>query len=58
MVHFGKNYIDIITRPTNVFWSYHLSNMMQQDFGIDVYFDEEEKRVKKRRNLLKSYHNQ
>ena len=45
-------------RPTNVFWSYHLSNMMQQDFGIDVYFDEEEKRVKKRRNLLKSYHNQ
>ena len=25
-------------RPTNLFWSKHLSNMMQQDFSLKEYF--------------------
>ena len=25
-------------RPTNIFWSKHLSNMMQQDFSLKEYF--------------------
>lgn len=29
-------------RPTNLFWSYHLSNMMQQDFNLKEYFDYEQ----------------
>ena len=40
-------------RPTNIFWSLHLSNMMQQDFSLDEYFIEERKRVNCRSQLLK-----
>lgn len=40
------------TRPNNVYWSKHLSNMMQQNYTLDEYFDLENKRVKKRRELL------
>lgn len=40
-------------RPTNVFWSFHLSNMMQQDYSLDDYFDFEEKRFNQRKELLK-----
>lgn len=29
-------------RPTNLFWSYHLSNMMQQDFNLKEYFEYEQ----------------
>lgn len=36
------------SRPTNVFWSKHLSNMMQQNFTLEEYFEEESKRVSKR----------
>lgn len=36
------------SRPTNVFWSKHLSNMMQQNFTLDDYFKEEYDRVMKR----------
>lgn len=39
-------------RPTNVFWSYHLSNMMQQNFNLDDYFKYEEERHKKRQELI------
>lgn len=39
-------------RPTNIFWSFHLSNMMQQDFDLDGYFAYEEQRYKKRHSLL------
>jgi hypothetical protein len=39
-------------RPTNVFWSYHLSNMMQQNYGLDDYFKYEEERFKKRQKLI------
>ena len=24
-------------RPTNLFWSYHLSNMMQQNYNLDEH---------------------
>lgn len=38
------------TRPTNIFWSLHESNMMQQNKSLDEYFENEkeiyEKRVK------------
>ena len=33
-------------RPTNVFWSFHLSNMMQQNYSLDSYFKYEEERFK------------
>lgn len=39
-------------RPTNVFWSYHLSNMMQQNYGLDDYFELEKKRYYMRKNLI------
>lgn len=39
-------------RPTNIFWSFHLSNMMQQNYDLESYFDYEEKRYLKRKELL------
>lgn len=39
-------------RPTNVFWSYHLSNMMQQNYNLDDYFKYEENRFKERQRLI------
>lgn len=39
-------------RPSNIFWSYHLSNMMQQDFTLDQYFDYEKSRYESRQKLL------
>lgn len=39
-------------RPTNIFWSKHLSNMMQQNFSLDEYFKHEESIVKRRKQLL------
>ena len=39
-------------RPTNVFWSKHLSNMMQQNFSLDDYFKHEEEILKRRKMLL------
>ena|GEM_PF-954901 len=38
------------SRPTNVFWSKHLSNMMQQNFTLETYFEQEDRRVSKRKN--------
>lgn len=59
-VNYNKYYWDkkkqcILTpaRPTNIFWSYHLSNMMQQDYSLDEYFKYEEERFIKRQLLLK-----
>mgnify|MGYP003301993688 CR=1 FL=1 len=40
-------------RPTNVFWSYHLSNMMQQNYNLDEYFEYEEARFIRRKSLIK-----
>ncbi|VEU80973.1 hypothetical protein [Haploplasma axanthum] len=40
------------SRPTNVFWSKHLSNMMQQDFTLEEFFKHEEVIVERRRRLL------
>lgn len=34
-------------RPTNLFWSKHLSNMMQQDYSLKDYFLNQEKIMKK-----------
>ena len=39
-------------RPTNVFWSKHLSNMMQQNFSLKEYFQHEEEIITRRRQLL------
>ncbi|HAY0978123.1 MULTISPECIES: hypothetical protein [Staphylococcus] len=39
-------------RPTNVFWSKHLSNMMQQNFSLDEYFEHQEKIIERRNKLL------
>lgn len=38
-------------RPSNLFWSKHLSNMMQQNYNLDEYFKEEEKRYLKRKTI-------
>jgi len=48
-----KNCILSPARPTNIFWSKHLSNMMQQDFSLDEYFRHEEEIHKRREELLK-----
>jgi len=40
------------SRPNNIFWSRHLSNMMQQNFSLDEYFKREEEIVRKRREKL------
>lgn len=41
------------SRPSNIFWSKHLSNMMQQNFSLQEYFLLEKARVEKRKNILK-----
>ena len=40
-------------RPTNVFWSRHLSNMMQQDFSLEEFYKMEKERVEKREQINK-----
>lgn len=45
-----QNFILSPARPNNFFWSKHLSNMMQQNYNLDEYFIEEEKRYLKRQN--------
>lgn len=47
-----KNCILSPARPTNIFWSKHLSNMMQQNFSLNEYFNLEEERVQRRRAML------
>lgn len=37
-------------RPTNLFWSIHMSNMMQQDFTLQEFFKFEEDLVEKRKS--------
>jgi hypothetical protein len=44
-----QNFILTPARPSNFFWSKHLSNMMQQNYNLDEYFIEEEKRYLKRK---------
>lgn len=40
-------------RPTNIFWSFHLSNMMQQNYTLSEYFEYERQRYIKRQELIK-----
>lgn len=42
-------------RPTNVFWSFHLSNMMQQDDTLEAYFEKEEIRFRRRKQLIEEH---
>lgn len=39
-------------RPTNIFWSKHLSNMMQQNFSLKEYFEHEKERVQRREKAM------
>ena len=39
--------------PTNIFWSYHLSNMMQQEFSLFEYFQHEAAIYQKRQEIFK-----
>lgn len=39
-------------RPTNVFWSRHLSNMLQQDFTLEEFYKTEKERVEKRKEVF------
>lgn len=45
------------TRPNNVFWSFHESNMMQQDYTLNEFYALEDERYIKRHNLLKKISN-
>jgi len=49
----AQNTILTAARPMNIFWSKHLSNMMQQNFSLNEYFKHEEIIVQRRRDLLK-----
>lgn len=46
-----KNCVLSSARPTNLFWSYHLSNMMQQDFNLSDYIEYEEEIYNKRQQF-------
>lgn len=48
-----QNCILSAARPTNVFWSKHSSNMMQQDMSLDEYFNFEADNIKRRKRLIK-----
>lgn len=48
-----KNMILSAARPTNMFWSKKLSNMMQQNFSIEEFFAHEEAIVERRKEKLK-----
>ncbi len=41
------------TNPINVFWQRHYSNMLQQNFTLEEFFEKERERVKKREKILK-----
>jgi len=47
-----KNCVLGPARPTNLFWSYHLSNMMQQDFNLKEYFEYEQEIHNLREELM------
>jgi len=58
-VNKDKYYFDVAhnciltpARPRNIFWSKHLSNMMQQNYSLKEYFSNEEKIVEKRKAKL------
>ena len=46
-----NNFIITPARPTNLFWSTKLSNMMQQNFYLNEYYEKENERVEKRKAL-------
>lgn len=47
-----KNCLLSPARPTNLFWSFHLSNMMQQNYTLNEFFEYEKERFTKRQKLL------
>ena len=47
-----QNFLVSPARPTNLFWSTHLSNMMQQNFNLEEYYEEENERVKQRKSAM------
>lgn len=49
-----NNFIITPARPTNLFWSTQLSNMMQQNFNLKEYYEKEDERVEKRKALWKT----
>ncbi len=53
--YFDTNKKCILTpaRPDNIFWSKHLSNMMQQNFYLSEYFKHQEQFVEKRKIKLR-----
>ena len=57
IIKFDKtnSYIVSATRPTNMFWSYQSSNMLQQSYTLEEFFKLEEERVKRRKNLINFY---
>ncbi|CAD2071623.1 hypothetical protein [Jeotgalicoccus meleagridis] len=47
-----KNVLLSAARPSNIFWSRQLSNMMQQNFTLEEYFEHQEKITIRRKELL------
>jgi hypothetical protein len=52
-----KNCILSPSRPTNVFWSKHFSNMIQQNLTIDEFYEKENSRFIRRKHLQKNRNN-
>jgi hypothetical protein len=57
IIKFDKtnNYVVTAARPTNMFWGLQTSNMIQQSYALEEYFEVEKERVERRKkiNLLK-----
>jgi hypothetical protein len=50
----GKNCIITPARPTNLFWTYHSSNMMMQNFTLGEYIREQARLVELRKNAFEN----
>ena len=48
----ANKYIVSAARPTNMFWGYQSSNMLQQNYSLEEFFELEEERVIRRKEIL------
>ncbi len=51
----ANGYIVSAARPTNLFWGYQSSNMIQQSYSLNEYFRLEEERVNKRKRVISKH---
>ena len=53
LIKFDKtnNYVVTAARPTNMFWGLQSSNMIQQSYPLEEYFEVEKERVERRKKI-------